>query len=352
MANNMILNEQTFFGNDEIKIVNELLKSNNDDRILFISNSKDKQNIINKIKNIKIIEHVVDCEENIYDIYERIIELINKEKIKFVVCCGKRNLINIGKLISNLNKNIHAILIPTEELWFSSKTYNYYQLDEKTMRYSFGDNTLYKNMSVIIDYNLIKEMPKQELLENCIDTLYMSIENYNDDDSWLMKDIFNINSCSLLCKNVTKILNNSKFSLEEIACSLFLCGAGTINSQNFSLMTKLALELYCKDISDDVFKIVFPYYIKYKLQRNKSIINNLTKALSIEFDEKDCIEMIIRKINLFNKSIGLPKKLSNINFPKELIPTIAKQIINNMNSSNQKININEEEIIDIFKSAY
>lgn len=356
MLGDMILNDKVYFGYDVIKKISLMLNEKLIKKVILLSNEEDKEkfDFIKKSQKIEILNITYDETIKPKKIIEKISDKIENENVECIIAFGNKTIINIGKLIARNNKKLSIIMIPKELFWKASRNTSFVLTDEKNMKNYLLKDKNSENITTIVDFNITRSMPKTQLLKNCLYSLFNSIDNYSENESSLISDILNLNSCALISKNIKLISNDLPYSIEEVACAEFICGTGAPEKNSLAKIMKMSFDLYLGDKSNEAFGIVFPHIFDKTHNKNPEILENIIKAIDPnQYIKDDILEERMKKIlKYYLKKSGFVENLSSINIPKEILPTIAKQTVKDIKTLKTMSYISETEILEILRKAY
>ena len=68
--------------------------------------------------------------------------------------------------------------------------------------------------------------------------------------------------------------------------------------------------------------------------------------------DEEAVDKVVNAVKDLSKKLGIPQTLREIDVPEEMIPTLAKQAINDACTPGNPRSVTVEDIIDIYKAAF
>ena len=68
--------------------------------------------------------------------------------------------------------------------------------------------------------------------------------------------------------------------------------------------------------------------------------------------DEEAVEKVVIAVKKLSKKLNIPQTLKEIDIPEEMIPTLAKQAINDACTPGNPRDVTVEDIIAIYKEAY
>jgi lactaldehyde reductase len=68
--------------------------------------------------------------------------------------------------------------------------------------------------------------------------------------------------------------------------------------------------------------------------------------------DEEAIDMVVGAVQDLSRRLNIPQTLREIGIPREMIPTLANQAINDACTPGNPREVTVEDIIDIYESAY
>ena len=379
MVHSMIMNEKSYFGyGSREKLITEI--QNNDFRniLLVTDESLVKEQIAN------LVTELLDKNNIIYTIYDQVkpnptitiikdgIKLAKEKNIDLIVAVGGGSSIDTAKAIGLVltnpeyedivslegkknakNRAIPIIALPTTTGTGSEATIMFLINDEQKSKKMICVDSNSIPTITIIDPDLSKNMPKNIAAETGIEALTQAIEGYMNKEAWQISDIYNINAMSMIYKNIEKAVNNKDLkAIEFMSYAEYLTGINT--SLGLVQIMSYAIGAYF-DISNGLANaILLPVVLKYYGQKQSTLFKNIAPIFEIEKEltNIEIINGIIKKKVELKVRLNLPKTLKEINIPKEMIPTLAKQAFDNVCTIGNNIDATVDDIKAIYQEVY
>lgn len=244
---------------------------------------------------------------------------------------GKLDGINIGKDVSNYKKkNVQLISLPTT-VGSGAETSRYYVVFDNNNKKIHGKSWNLCSDYVFIDYLLIKNLPKDQILLSSFDCFIHYVETFicKNEKSWF-NEILSLNLIPVIIEALNNLLHKKKQkkkNLIKLAVCSSLAGATISNVRTGSIHEAAGALLELTNLSHaETLYIFFEEFFNFYKKILNSKINNNNKNL-----KHDTIYSLIEwwkkefKRNRIDERIK--KKLKNMNiYSQENINYILNRV--------------------------
>jgi len=383
MINRVILNETSYFGRgsraklkDEIKsrgytkalvVTDRTLSESNISTL--VTNELDQAGIVYfKFENIKPNPTVKNVQDGL------MIAQINS--VDVIIAIGGGSVIDTAKAISIVmtnpehsdvtsldgvvetrRKGLPLIALPTTSGTAAEATINYVITDEINMKKMVCVDVHDIPICAIIDPDLMQSMPQPLAASTGMDALTHAMEGYITKAGWLIPDMFHINAMALIYKNLELAANQKdNIAIEKMAYAQYIAGMGFSNV-GLGIVHSMAHSLGAFfDTPHGVANaLLLPHVLKFNGTVCPDLFKNMGSAFGINMDNvsnEEAVNIIVNAVSNLSKKLMLPQTLREIGIPKEIIPQLASQAINDACTSGNPREVTVEDIIKIYESAY
>lgn len=383
MINRIVLNETSYFGRGSREKVIEELKSRNLKRVLIVTDHNLVENkvinMVTKYFDIAGISYMVfdDVKPNpTVDIVKEGVQLAKNHASDSIVAVGGGSPIDTAKAIGIIlanpefsdvvsldgvaatkNKAVPIIALPTTAGTAAEVTINYVITDPQRVKKMVCVDVHDIPVVAIVDPELMEGMPKSIAASTGMDALTHAMEGYLTRAAWLMTDMFHMNAMSLIYNNLEKAVNDKdEKAIDQVAYGQYIAGMGFSNV-GLGIVHSMAHSLgaYFDTPHGIANAILLPHVLKFNGQANPELYRNMGGAFGIDMSnttDEEAVNKVVDAVKDLSKRVGIPENLSQIGITKEMIPTLAKQAINDVCTPGNPRNVTVEDIIKIYEEAY
>ncbi len=383
MINRIVLNETSYFGRGSRKKVVEELNNRNLKKVIIVTDQTLVQNhIVDKVTKY------LDNENIEYHIYDGVkpnptiknvqdgLKIAQENNVDSIIAIGGGSSIDtakaIGIIITNpeysdvrsldgavetKNKSLPIIALPTTAGTAAEVTINYVITDEINMKKMVCVDVHDIPVVSIIDPDLMQTMPQSIAASTGMDALTHAIEGYITKAGWLIPDMFHINSMSLIYKNLAKAANQKeKEAVEKVAYAQYIAGMGFSNV-GLGIVHSMAHSLgaYFDTPHGVANALLLPHVLRFNGQACPELFINIGRSFNLDMNNltnEEVIEKVVTSIQNLSKELKIPQTLKEIGITREMIPTLAKQAINDVCTAGNPRDVTVEDIINIYEQAY
>ena len=383
MINRVILNERSYFGRGARKKVLDEIKERGLKRILIVTDHNlVRDGIVDMItrdfdRTTGISYLVFDnVKENpTASIIKEGVEVAKHHGSDAIVAIGGGSAIDASKAIGIIltnpefenvislensntkNKSLPLIAIPTTSGTAAEVTINYVITDEKRVKKMVCIDPNDIPLVAIIDPDLMEKMPSTIAASTGMDALTHAIEGYITKNAWLLPDIFHINAMSIIYKNLEKaVVNKEPKSIEKVAYAQYIAGMGFSNA-GLGITHSLAHSLgaYYDTPHGLANAILLPHVLEFNGKECPELFKNIGNAFGLDMKDlsnDEIVDKVVTSIKQLEEKLNIPKNLKEIGISREMLPTLAKQAINDVCTSGNPRQVTIKDLLDIYEKAY
>lgn len=383
MTNRIVLNETSYFGRGSREKVVDEIKSRGFKKVLFVT---DRALIDAKVA--EMVTKVLDDAKITYFVYdgikpnptvENVLDGLTMAKINnvdVIVAVGGGSVIDTAKAIGIImtnpehtdvvsldgavetkNKSLPLIALPTTSGTAAEVTINYVITDEKRTKKMVCVDPHDIPVVAIIDPDLMQKMPQGLAASTGMDALTHAMEGYITKAGWLIPDMFHINAMSLIYKNLEKAANEKdEEAIEKMGYAQYIAGMGFSNV-GLGIVHSMAHSLgaYFDTPHGVANALLLPHVLKFNGKVCPELFRNMGNAFGLDMtntSDEEAVDKVVEAVRELSIKLGIPQTLREIGVPEEMLPTLAKQAINDACTPGNPRSVTVEDIIDIYKSAF
>lgn len=383
MVNRMVLNETSYFGRNSRERIIDEINSRNYQRLLFVTDpGVVRAGVANKVLDL-LNKHELD-----YYVYDGIKANPNVDNVKdglfiakqnnidCVIAVGGGSVIDTAKAIAIImanpefedvvsldgvadtkNKAVPIIAIPTTAGTAAEVTINYVITDEVNTKKMVCVDVHDIPVVAIVDPDLMECMPQRLAAATGMDALTHAMEGYTTRAAWLMSDMFHINSMALIYKNLEMAANKKdKVAVEKIAYAQYIAGMGFSNV-GLGIVHSMAHSLGAFfDTPHGVANaLMLPHVLRFNGKVCPELFRNMAHAFGLDIydlSDDEVVEKVASAVESLSQRLALPQRLRDIGIPEELLPTLAKQAMEDICTSGNIRKVTIEDLTQIYRNAY
>lgn len=383
MTNRVILNETSYFGRGSREKVVDEIKARGFKRVLLVT---DRSLIEAEVAGMVTAE--LDKADIPYFIFDGVkpnpnvknvqdgLTMAKINNVNAIVAVGGGSVIDTAKAIAVImtnpefedvvsldgvadtkNKCLPIIALPTTSGTAAEVTINYVITDDKRIKKMVCVDPHDIPVVAIIDPDLMQKMPKSIAAATGMDALTHAMEGYITKAGWLIPDMFHINSMSLIYKNLEKAANEKDLeAVEKMAYAQYIAGMGFSNV-GLGIVHSMAHSLgaYFDTPHGVANALLLPHVLKYNGVVCPDLYRNMGASFGLDMTnttDEEAVDKVVNAVKDLSKKLGIPQTLREIDVPEEMIPTLAKQAINDACTPGNPRSVTVEDIIDIYKAAF
>ena len=383
MINRVVLNETSYFGRGSRNKLGEELRTRGHQKVLIVSDYS--------LMEAKVTEKVIDVIDKAgitYFVYNHVkpnptvknvqdgLTLAEINNVDAIVAVGGGSVIDTAKAISIIitntehsgvtsldgavetrNKGLPLFALPTTAGTAAEVTINYVITDETNMKKMVCVDVHDIPVCAIIDPDLMQSMPQSLASTTGMDALTHAMEGYITKAGWLIPDMFHINAMALIYKNLEKAANKKDdIAIEKMAYAQYIAGMGFSNV-GLGIVHSMAHSLgaFFDTPHGLANSILLPHVMRFNGQVCPDLFRNMGRAFGLNMEglnDYEVIETIVDAIQELSKSMNIPQRLRDVGIPKEMIPQLASQAINDACTPGNPREVTVDDLITIYNQAY
>ena len=383
MANRVVLNETSYFGRGARENVVTEIKARGFKNILVVTDRNLTQNGV-----AGMVTDYLDTAGIRYYVYDgvkpnptvmNVLEGLTMARINCVdaiVTIGGGSSIDTAKAIGIImtnpefsdvvsldgvadtkNKSLPIIAVPTTAGTAAEVTINYVITDEARTKKMVCVDVHDIPVVAIIDPDMMQGMPQSIAASTGMDALTHAMEGYITKAGWLIPDMFHINAMSLIYKNLEQAANDKdEYAVDQVAYGQYIAGMGFSNV-GLGIVHSMAHSLgaYFDTPHGVANALLLPHVLKFNGVVCPELYRNMGRAFGLDMSntsDEEAIDMVVGAVQDLSRRLNIPQTLREIGIPREMIPILANQAINDACTPGNPREVTVEDIIDIYESAY
>ena len=383
MTNRIILNETSYFGRGSREKVAEEIKNRGYNKILVVT---DRALIDAEVS--QMVTDILDKEEISYFVFDGVkpnptvtnvhdgLTMAKINNVDAVVAIGGGSVIDTAKAVAVImtnpeftdvvsldgvantkNKCLPIIAVPTTAGTAAEVTINYVITDERRTKKMVCVDPHDIPEVAIIDPDLMQKMPQGLAASTGMDALTHAMEGYITKAGWLIPDMFHINAMALIYKNLEKAANEKdNEAIEKIGYAQYIAGMGFSNV-GLGIVHSMAHSLgaYFDTPHGVANALLLPHVLKFNGIVCPTLYRNMGNAFGLDMEnttDEEAVDKVVEAVRKLSINLGIPQTLREIGVPKEMIPTLAKQAINDACTPGNPRSVTVEDIIKIYEAAF
>lgn len=383
MTNRIVLNETSYFGRGSREKVAEEIKNRGYEKILVVT---DRALIDAQVAGM--VTDVLDNADIPYFVFDGVkpnptvqnvhdgLTMAKINNVNAIVAIGGGSVIDTAKAIAVImtnpeftdvvsldgvadtkNKCLPIIALPTTAGTAAEVTINYVITDEKRTKKMVCVDPHDIPEVAIIDPDLMQKMPQGLAASTGMDALTHAMEGYITKAGWLIPDMFHINAMSLIYKNLEKAANEKdEEAVEKMGYAQYIAGMGFSNV-GLGIVHSMAHSLgaYFDTPHGVANALLLPHVLKFNGAVCPDLYRNMGESFGLDMrdtTDEEAVDKVVEAVKDLSIKLGIPQTLREIGVPEEMIPTLAKQAINDACTPGNPRSVTVEDIIDIYKAAF
>jgi len=383
MANRIVLNETSYFGRGARENVVSEIKGRGFNSVLVVTD----RNLVEAGVSKKVTEHL-DNAGITYYVYDGVrpnptvknvqdgLMMAKINNVDAIIAIGGGSPIDTAKAIGIImtnpefndvvsldgvadtkNKCLPIIAIPTTAGTAAEVTINYVITDEVRTKKMVCVDVHDIPVVAIIDPDLMQGMPQSIAASTGMDALTHAMEGYITKAGWLIPDMFHINAMSLIYKNLEKAANEKdEYAVDQVAYGQYIAGMGFSNV-GLGIVHSMAHSLgaYFDTPHGVANALLLPHVLKFNGAVCPELYRNMGTSFGLDMSnttDEEAVDKVVEAVRELSIKLNIPQTLREIGISYEMIPTLAKQAINDACTPGNPREVTVEDLIDIYEAAY
>lgn len=383
MVNRVVLNETSYFGRGSRSKLGEELRGRGYNKVLLVTDftlmdSGVTKNVIDVLEQNGITYFVylhIKPNPTVKNVQDGLM-LAQISNVDAIVAVGGGSVIDTAKAISIIltnpehsavtsldgavqtrNKGLPLFALPTTAGTAAEVTINYVITDEEKMKKMVCIDVHDIPVCAIIDPDLMQGMPQTLAASTGMDALTHAMEGYITKSGWLIPDMFHINAMALIYKNLEKAANEKdEMAVEKMAYAQYIAGMGFSNV-GLGIVHSMAHSLGAFfDTPHGVANaLLLPHVLKFNGKVCPELFRNMGRAFGLDMNnisDDEAVNRVVEAVTDLSKRLNIPQTLREIGIPREMIPQLAAQAINDACTPGNPREVTVDDIINIYNEAY
>ena len=383
MANRIVLNETSYFGRGARENVVSEIKGRGFNSVLVVTD----RNLVEAGVSKKVTEHLENAGITYY-VYDGVrpnptvknvqdgLMMAKINNVDAIIAIGGGSPIDTAKAIGIImtnpefndvvsldgvadtkNKCLPIIAIPTTAGTAAEVTINYVITDEVRTKKMVCVDVHDIPVVAIIDPDLLQGMPQSIAASTGMDALTHAMEGYITKAGWLIPDMFHINAMSLIYKNLEKAANEKdEYAVDQVAYGQYIAGMGFSNV-GLGIVHSMAHSLgaYFDTPHGVANALLLPHVLKFNGAVCPELYRNMGTSFGLDMSnttDEEAVDKVVEAVRELSIKLNIPQTLREIGISYEMIPTLAKQAINDACTPGNPREVTVEDLIDIYEAAY
>lgn len=383
MVNRIVLNETSYFGRGARNNLATEIKSRGFHKVLLVTDKTLYESklvdMVTRVLERNIIGYYmfdgVKPNPTVKNVQDGLL-MANINNVDCIVAVGGGSVIDTAKAISIImtnpefndvvsldgvadtkNKGLPLFALPTTSGTAAEVTINYVITDETRTKKMVCVDVHDIPLVAIVDPDLMDGMPQSLAAATGMDALTHAMEGYITKAGWLIPDMFHVNAMALIFKNLEKAANEkNKVAVEKMAYAQYIAGMGFSNV-GLGIVHSMAHSLgaYFDTPHGVANALLLPHVMKFNGKVCPELFRNMGNAFGLDMSntsDEEAVQKVVDAVSELSKKLNIPQTLREIGIPEEMIPTLAKQAINDACTPGNPREVTVEDIISIYKEAY
>ena len=383
MVNRIILNETSYFGRGAREKLTEEIEARHFEKVLVVTDKS-----LLETGTVTLVTDVLDKKQINYHVYDGVkpnpsvenvqdgVKVAKDHEVDCIVAVGGGSSIDTAKAIAIImtnpefsdvvsldgtaatkNKALPLIALPTTAGTAAEVTINYVITDEVRTKKMVCVDVHDIPVVAIIDPDLMQGMPQKIAASTGMDALTHAMEGYITKAAWLIPDMFHINAMSLIYKNLEKAANDKdEKAVEKIGYAQYIAGMGFSNV-GLGIVHSMAHSLgaYFDTPHGVANALLLPHVLKFNGKVCPDLFRNMGNAFGMDMSnttDEEAVDKVVDAVKELSIKLHIPQTLKEIGIPKEMLPTLAEQALNDVCTGGNPREVTKEDILAIYQEAY
>ena len=383
MINRIILNETSYFGRGAREKLTEEIEARHFEKVLVVTDKS-----LLETGTVTLVTDVLDKKQINYHVYDGVkpnpsvenvqdgVKVAKDHEVDCIVAVGGGSSIDTAKAIAIImtnpefsdvvsldgtaatkNKALPLIALPTTAGTAAEVTINYVITDEVRTKKMVCVDVHDIPVVAIIDPDLMQGMPQKIAASTGMDALTHAMEGYITKAAWLIPDMFHINAMSLIYKNLEKAANDKdEKAVEKIGYAQYIAGMGFSNV-GLGIVHSMAHSLgaYFDTPHGVANALLLPHVLKFNGKVCPDLFRNMGNTFGMDMSnttDEEAVDKVVDAVKELSIKLHIPQTLKEIGIPKEMLPTLAEQALNDVCTGGNPREVTKEDILAIYQEAY
>lgn len=378
-----ILNETSYFGAGcRAELANEVLARGYKKALLVSDGVLAKVGVLDKVRE------VLDKANIVYETFTEIkqnptiknckdgLAAYNKAGADFIIAVGGGSVIDTAKAIgitknnpefedikslegvsNTKNKSVPIIALPTTCGTAAEVTINYVITVEEENRKIVCVDPKDIPLVAIVDSDLMITMPSKTIAATGMDALTHAIEGYITKGANTISDMFEVKAIEMIAKHLRgAVKDKNAVDMEGMSLAQYIAGMGFSNV-GLGIVHSMAHPLGAiYDIPHGVANaLLLPTVMEFNMSACIDKYGDIAKAMGVDttgMSKEEAAKSAVEAVRQLAIDVSIPQTLREINIPKEGIPKLSVDALNDVCTGGNPKDVTLEDIEKLYNIVY
>lgn len=382
MAQRIILNETSYFGQGALAHLPEEIKKRGFQKALIVTDAD-----LVKFGVAAKVTEILDRERLAYNIFSQVkanptVEIVQRGVSAFqysgadyLIAIGGGSPIDTAKAIGIIasnpqfadvvslegavdtpNKAVPTIAIPTTAGTAAEVTINYVITDEEKKRKFVCVDVHDIPQVAIVDPDMMASMPRGLAAATGMDALTHAIEGYVTKGAWEMTDMFHLQAIRMIAANLKDAVNGDMRAKEEMATAQYIAGMGFSNV-GLGVVHGMAHPLGAfYDTPHGVANaVLLPYVMEHNADATGERYREIARAMGVQgvdgMSQDEYRRAAVEAVRALSRSVEIPQTLAEIGVKEEDLETLANSAYCDVCTGGNPKEMAVDSILGVYKWA-
>lgn len=382
MAQRIILNETSYFGQGALMHLPEEIKKRGFRKALIVTDA----DLVQFGVAAKVTE-ILDREGMAYNVFSQVkanptvdivkrgVEAFRYSGADYLIAIGGGSPIDtakaIGIIINNpefsdvvslegavdtRRKAVPTIAIPTTAGTGAEVTINYVITDEERKRKFVCVDVHDIPQVAIIDPDMMASMPRGLAAATGMDALTHAIEGYTTKGAWEMTDMFHLQAIKMISANLKNAVDGDMRAKEEMANAQYIAGMGFSNV-GLGVVHGMAhpLGAFYNTPHGVANAVLLPYVMEHNADATGEKYREIARAMGVEgvdgMSGDEYRRAAVEAVRALSRSVEIPQTLGEIGVKEEDLEALANSAFCDVCTGGNPKDMTVESILGVYKWA-
>lgn len=379
MAQRMILNETSYFGQDaRMQLPVEVRKRGFQKALIVTDADLIQFGVVEKITGL------LDQNGMVYNVFSQVkanptVAIVQKgvdafrfSGADYLIAIGGGSPIDTAKAIGIIvnnpqfsdvvslegavdtpKKSVPIVAIPTTAGTAAEVTINYVITDEEKQRKFVCVDAHDIPQIAIIDPEMMASMPRSLAAATGMDALTHAIEGYLTKGAWEMTDMFHLQAIKMIAANLKDAVNGDMRAKENMANAQYIAGMGFSNV-GLGVVHGMAhpLGAFYDTAHGIANAVLLPYVMEHNADATGERYLEIARAMGVDnvdaMGQEEYRKAAVGAVRELSRSVEIPQMLAEIGVKEEDLPNLAKAAFCDVCTGGNPKEMTEESILGIY----
>lgn len=382
MAQRIILNETSYFGQGALMHLPEEIKKRGFRKALIVTDADLMQfGVAAKVTDI------LDREGMVYNVFSQVkanptVDIVKRgvnafaySGADYIIAIGGGSPIDtakaVGIIINNpefsdvvslegavdtRRKAVPTIAIPTTAGTGAEVTINYVITDEEKKRKFVCVDVHDIPQVAIIDPDMMASMPRSLAAATGMDALTHAIEGYTTKGAWEMTDMFHLQAIKMISANLKNAVDGDMRAKEEMANAQYIAGMGFSNV-GLGVVHGMAhpLGAFYNTPHGVANAVLLPYVMEHNADATGEKYREIARAMGVAgvdgMSGDEYRRAAVEAVRALSRSVEIPQTLGEIGVKEEDLEALANSAFCDVCTGGNPKDMTVESILGVYKWA-